>query len=161
MDHTALPMDWPLPVPPASFPSLFDSHSVLHSCQNPKFFHTSVPLLMLFLSPRLPFPSFFAKIPLTHYLRLHRYHFLQEWHLVSNPTPGGPCLHLGTPSIRALLPHAEIDLVPSLSPLLCARWCHHLLINALVSSVTHCNERISGGCCQAVIGASGSSNKLN
>lgn len=70
MDHTALFRDWPLPAPPSSFPSLSDFYSVLHSFQNPEFFHALVSLLMLFPIPRLPFPIFFARTPMAHSLRL-------------------------------------------------------------------------------------------
>lgn len=66
----AVPMDWPLPAPLASFLSLSDSYFVFHSCQIPNFFYASVPFLMLFLLARLPFSTFFSKTLPTYSLRL-------------------------------------------------------------------------------------------
>ena len=146
-DHTAVPRDRPLLVPPSSFPSRSDFYSVLHSCQNPKFFHVSLCLLMLFPPPRLPFPTF-AKTPLAHSLRL--------WIDSISSTKCSPChcpsplhthepyLHSGPLCIAVVPPCAERD--TALSPLLCAGWGHHC------SSVHGCHLSPSAVCSSGVAG---------
>ena len=128
MDHTALSTAWPLKAP-SSFimplPSPSDSYSVLPGYQ------TQIPSCLCALvyavpSPRLPFPTFFAKTPPTHSL----------WLCVdpassrkcSLVAPGGLFCTWGTPTpICVSTCLSMLKLTASLSPVLCAGWGHHLL----------------------------------
>lgn len=101
MDHTVLPMDWPLPAPPASSPSLSDSCFVLHGYLTPDSclcaFVYAVP------SSRLSFPTFFVETPQTHSLRLYvDTTFSSKCSLHHHlPPPKRVLWHLGLPSTIA------------------------------------------------------------
>lgn len=122
MDHTVLPMDWPLPAPPASSPSLSDSCFVLHGYLTPDSclcaFVYAVP------SSTLSFPTFFVETPQTHSLRLYvDTTFSSKCSLHHHlPPPKWALWHFGA----SLYDSTVLRLTLSLSPLPCAEWVHCL-----------------------------------
>lgn len=145
MDHTALSMALPLNAP-SSFimplPSPSDSYFVLPGYQ------TQIPsCLCAFVyavpSPRLPFPTFFAKTPPTHSLWL-----CVDTASSSNcslVTPGGPFCTWGHPPPSMLAFASPCWNRPRLSLLALRRVRSSLVTNDLESSVTQCSVLISGG----------------